>query len=355
MTSIASERDGRSDHTHEWCFRAHCHERAMVVGVTQMYCIGCERKHRAQFFRKGLDADEPYAYCKTTHNALTYQQQIQPHELFHPAWSKIKKSLIECDSTGHPICSLHLRADLQAVASQDAMVQDSKYKWNSLAHRIYFSLFAFALYWPWPMASLWNEVRHTKPTQMTPQLWSKTGKKIRAEFSDTRACNGILMHGQSAGLIVVRNPSSRDGAMEDFGRYCKDAPAVLKIAQEIAAVLTPPPKQIEIGTILRAMARSGATEHGSARVSSKALSGKHDYRNVRTARAIIFMLRLRPADSEDDWQYYRSMSTSLSEKVKTLGIWTFGDAKKMRDAIRAHLSKPAYSFGDLACLVCLMG
>ena len=316
----------------------------MPVEVAQMYCIGCERKHRAQFYRKGLTADEPCGYCKATLNALTYQQQIAPQELFHPAWSKIKKALVECDNTDHPICSLHLRADLQALASQDAMVQDRKYAWNTLAHRIYFSLFAFSLYWPWPMASLWNEVRHTKQSQMTPQLWSKAGKKIHAEFSDTRVCRGILMRRQSAGLIVVRNPSSRDGAMEDFERYCNDAPAILKIAQEIAVVLTPPPRQIEIGTILHAMTRA----------SSRTLSGKHDYHNVRVARAIIFMLRLRPADSENDWQYYRSMSTSISAKMKSLGIWTFGDAKKMKDAIRAHSSNPAYSFGDLACLVCLM-
>ena len=90
----------------------------MPVEVAQMYCIGCERKHRAQFYRKGLDADEPYAYCKITLNALTYQHTIAPQELFHPAWNTIKKALVECDNTDRFICSLHLRADLQALASQ---------------------------------------------------------------------------------------------------------------------------------------------------------------------------------------------------------------------------------------------
>ena len=179
---------------------------------------------------------------------------------------------------------------------------------------------------------------------MTSQLWRKAGEKIHAEFSDIRVFRGILRRGQSAGLIVVRNPNSRDGAMEDFDRYCNDARAVLKVAQEIALVLSPPPTQIEIGTILDAVTRA----------NSKTLSGKHPYRDVRVARAVIFMLRLRPADSEDDWLYYRAMSESISAKIKNLGIWTFGDAKKMRDAIRGHLSKPAYSFGDLACLVCFM-
>ena len=142
--------------------------KAMPIRVSQVYCIGCNRKHRAQFYRKGLDADEPHAYCKATLNALTYQQQIAPQELFHPAWSRIKKTLVECDNTDHPIRSLHLRADLKALASQDAMVQDRKYAWSTLAHRIYFGMYAYSLYWPWPMAAVWHEVRHTMPSQMSP-------------------------------------------------------------------------------------------------------------------------------------------------------------------------------------------
>eukprot|EP00927_Polykrikos_kofoidii_P047136 TRINITY_DN41219_c0_g1_i1.p1 TRINITY_DN41219_c0_g1~~TRINITY_DN41219_c0_g1_i1.p1 ORF type:complete len:318 (-),score=24.73 TRINITY_DN41219_c0_g1_i1:101-1054(-) len=310
----------------------------MLVGVPKVCCIRCRRKHHAQFYRIGLDSDEPYGYCKTTLNTLTYQQQIAPQELFHSAWGKIKNA-------DHLVLSLHLRADLHASASQDTMVQDRKYAWSTLAHRIYFNLYAFSLTdWPCPMASLWQEMRHTKPSQMTPELWSNGGKKIEAEFSNMRVQRGILMRGESAGLNVLVNPSSQDGAMEDFERYCNDAPAVVKAAQEIAKVVTPPPRQIEISMILHAMTRA----------SSRAASGQHDYRNVRVARAIIFMLRLRPAESEDDWQYYRSTSTSISSRMKSLGIWTFGGANKTRDANRAHSSEDAYNLGDLACLVCLM-
>ena len=132
--------------------------------------------------------------------------------------------------------------------------------------------------------------------------------------------------------------------MEDFERYCNDTPAVLQISQEIAAVLQNMSRNIEIRTILDVMNT----------VSSETLSGKHTYRSMRVARAIIFMLQLRQADSENDWQCYRSMSTYIEGKMKSSGIWSFGDAVKMRDAIRDHLSEPAYGFGDLACLACLM-
>lgn len=300
----------------------------MPVAVTQIYCIGCRRKHRGQFYRKDLDDDEPYAYCKDTLNKLTYQKEVAPHELFHPAWGRIKEALGQSDSTDHPIHSLRLRADLQALKSQDAELQNSSTAWRTLVHRIYFCLYAFSLYWSRPMSSLWREVKLETPSQMTKTLWTNAGKKITSEFSNLRIRGNILLYRQRTGLMILRNPSSRDGAMEDFARYCSDTPAILKVSQEIAKALTPLPRQVELGTILGAMARG----------KSSALTGSNDYRNVRVARAVVFMLGLRPADTEADWVYLRSMSDSISSKTKNLGIWTSGNAIKMRDAIRTRLA-----------------
>jgi len=65
------------------------------------------------------------------------------------------------------------------------------------------------------------------------------------------------------------NQSSRDEAMKDFERYCNDAPAVLKVAQKIATVLTPQCSraryascEVEISTILRDMASSCSATYG---------------------------------------------------------------------------------------------
>jgi len=66
--------------------------------------------------------------------------------------------------------------------------------------------------------------------------------------------------------IKTMNPSSRDETMEDFERYCNDAPAVLKVAKEIATVLIPGCSrtryascEVEISTILRDMAKTPRT------------------------------------------------------------------------------------------------
>ena len=38
------------------------------------------------------------------------------------------------------------------------MVQERNYAWTTFAHRIYFRLYDFSLYWPWPTALSWYEV-----------------------------------------------------------------------------------------------------------------------------------------------------------------------------------------------------
>ena len=118
------------------------------------------------------------------------------------------------------------------------------------------------------MAALWHEVRHTMPSQMIPKLWRHAANKIRAEFSNKRVRRGILTRGQNTGLIVVRNPSSRDGSMEDFERYSNDTPAVLQISQEIAAVLQNTSRKIEISTILGAMSTRSSCHHLYASTSA---------------------------------------------------------------------------------------
>ena len=194
------------------------------------------------------------------------------------------------------------------------------------------------------MNALWEAVKDIQPADMTIKTWRDVAETIDKKLGDTRVHEGILTRGVGGGVAMARNPSSRDGSLEDLHRYCADAPAVMRVACEVAAVLTPWPAVIEIGTILDAMAKANAS----------VLSGGRDYRCIRVARAIIFMLRLRPADSKGDWEIYRSMSPSIAAKTKRWGIWSFDSARRMRDAIRCHSGHTKYSFGDLTCLVCLM-
>ena len=317
---------------------------AMPVRFTQQYCIGCQKKHRGQFYRSGLDPDEVFGYCKTAYHELEYQHRKEPGDLWHPSWRVLKAALTEIDITGHPIFALRWRADLQALASQDALVQDRAHEWSSLTNRVYFALFAFSMYWQWPMNALWEAVKNTQPADMTSKTWKDVAETIDKKLGDTRVHDGMLTRGVGGGVAMAHNPSSRDGSMEDLHRYIADAPAVMRVAGEVAAVLTPWPATIEIGTLLDAMANAKA----------RVLSGERDYRCIRVARAIIFVLRLRPADSKGDWEIYRSMSRSIAAKMKRRGIWSFDSARRMRDAIRCHSGHTKYSFGDLTCLVCLM-
>ena len=161
------------------------------------------------------------------------------------------------------------------------------------------------------MLYLWHGVKDIDPDKMRRQDWMRCGDDIHRLYQPLHAKNGILLNVSSIiGLAVVRNPSSRDGAMEDYGRYSLDTPAVASVAHKVAAVLTPLPKRVEAGAILEAIATGGST----------ALTGEANYRNIRVVRAFLIMFRITPADSPQYWLYYREMSPELVKKIKNYGI-----------------------------------
>jgi hypothetical protein len=90
---------------------------------------------------------------------------------------------------------------------------------------------------------------------MAMKDWKRCGTDIQQRYRLLRVKDGILLKTASKiGLSTVRNPSSRDGAMEDYGRYCRNTKAVAEAARKVASALTPLPSRVDIGTILDAIA-----------------------------------------------------------------------------------------------------
>eukprot|EP00973_Karenia_brevis_P006630 900720-Karenia_brevis.AAC.1 len=71
------------------------------------------------------------------------------------------------------------------------------------------------------------------------------------------------------------------------------------------------------------------------------------YTQARFIRMLFIWAEWRFVDSRRDWAFGRSMSRSLSLKVKQLGCWTFGEAVRSRDTLRLVSGNRLYSFADL--------
>ena len=80
--------------------------------------------------------------------------------------------------------------------------------------------------------------------------------------------------------------------------------------------------------------------------------GQRCYKNVRLIRALCLLMNKPMKDTVESWKILRSMSASVSEKLKSYGAFSYEGAMKFRDSLRSRLNEPRYTLNDLVCFVC---
>ena len=236
------------------------------------FCNFHGKRHNSAQWHYGA-GDDPYTWC---HNCYMASRRADADNigLWHPTWDTWKTHIEDTDVTGHQICLLHNRPDIQALRSISVLCGASS-SWRNPTDVIFISMFMLQLYWHWPMTTLWTLLCGTCPLDITRDMLQEKLQIVVAMYKDVKVVNGTLTAGKR-GLSVLKNPNERRSGLNRFIELSSELDAWRRCARILAARF-----EICDKVVLRAV-----LEILSA-AKLRTFGRQNSYKNIRSIRALV--------------------------------------------------------------------
>jgi len=235
------------------------------------------------------------------------------------------------DDSG-PISALDSRKDIQALK---LFVMLAKAKNYSEEEQV-FGLFLALQWYTMEAIAYWSsEFLRTPAAQHTGQTCLMAMEGVVSAFKGIKRRNGKF---GSTGSSLLRNPAERNPGKKRYSQLCEHVAGMRRASEALCKV----PQPLKVKDMLQAL---------------NEINGEYDdrvcYKNMRAVRSIAAAMDWRWQDDEDSWTRWRSMSGGMKAKCKSLLVWEYREAMRMRDELRKKIHDK-YSLADLICFVCLM-
>ena len=335
---------------------------------TARYCSGCKVTHTSS----GWYSDTAGLVCRKTYRRKLCHRCVKvkcEHDVIakqdrHTQNASVSDHLLlnvdTVDCTGHRICSLAGRADIQAMLTARTLLTQFCYHSPSLV--VVLLGFLHILYWSFPVLAAVEKMRAAdvascfdNPKELYKKLAS-IKRSLVEEFSEV-----IVMDG---GALIPRE------AKQEWAQECEHGfahplqnPSERRSVDSTLDMLL---DDIDNGSWPRAatfIANALELKEWSIHALSEGLQkckcsmysgGLKNYTSIRFLRTLLSIYHIEPMDSEEDWKTLRTMSCHVKAKLTKLNIKTHADALQARDHMRSALKNNKYSLNDLTTYVCLM-
>ena len=194
---------------------------ARAWNITRKYCNYCEKSHKSAYWypNGGKDPENDYVFCAT--GARWAQRSTHKEEVNHPRFVELTSHLNTIDATGHLICKIAYRADCRGLQSVAAQMSVNKL-WLESGSIIFFGGYLLQCYFPWPMQSLWDDLKSEKPGTLSAKrlrdVWSSLGES----FANLKVVDGALVAHSFKGLSPLKSPSERRPGKTRYMALCKE-------------------------------------------------------------------------------------------------------------------------------------
>lgn len=226
---------------------------------------------------------------------------------------------------------------------------------RSLSTKIFLLAFALQLYWAYPMVSFFHYLQAavSDPWSLTPELMTSILTKLQEEYRKEKIRDGVLVAGPP-GQHPCSNPSERRPGWVKFKTLIKDWAAWRKCSNKLAILLSEDGGTVGLGQLLSELENANLESY---------TGNKMHYASVRFMRSLMHTSHTKFADSEGDWDIFRSMTKHVKEQIHAFGIDRYRDAIAMRNSMRQACRTAGrgyshrligYSLSDLVIFVCLI-
>ena len=334
---------------------------------TARYCSGCKVTHTSSGWYSdiaGLVCRKTYrrklchrcVKVKCEHGVIAKQDRQTPD-------ASVSDNLLlhvdTVDYTGHRICSLAGRADIQAMLTARTLLTEFCYDSPSLV--VVLLGFLHTLYWSFPVLAAVEKMRAAdvascfdNPKELCKKL-AAIKRSLVAEFSEVIVFDG--------GALIPRE------AKQEWAQECEHGFAhPLQNPSERRSVhftLDMLLDDIDNGSWLKAgtflsmaLERKESSIHklskGLKKFKCSLYSGGRGTYTIRFLRTLLNIYHIEPMDSEEDWKTLQTMSCHVKAKLTKLNINTYSAALEVRDLMRSALQNNRYSLNDLITFVCLV-
>ena len=120
-------------------------------------------------------------------------------------WVDLSSHLNAIDATGHLICKLAYRADCRGLQSVAAQMSVNKL-WLESGSIIFLGGYLLQCYFPWPMQSLWDDLKSAKPGTLSAKRLRDAWSSLEKSFAHLNVVDGALVAHSSKGLSPLKNP-----------------------------------------------------------------------------------------------------------------------------------------------------
>ena len=306
-----------------------------------MYCYYCRCTHDSPRWyphvegRRSDIAD--VCWCRRGYMALFRMEPAGTHIAYWyycGAEEKVQQ--------GSRITCMQERWDLASLRSCAAMYR--KQTDMNECERILFGLMlVYPLYGPTEQMLLAHEVIHLGYDSINGSHVRQAFQRVSASVSTLRYNHLFQLTDSNTGLSVFHNPAKRRLGIQVLHSICADIRGAKAFAAAAAALY----QEEGVFRVDRFLALLERRPVG-------VLHGRLEYGPVHFLRALAWGMGWRFDDSEDAWLVWRRMSSSVSSKLRELGIWEYDAACLVRDDLRRRYALRRYSFGDLIVFTCLM-
>ena len=333
---------------------------------TARYCFCCKVIHTSS----GWYTDPAGLVCRKTYRRKLCQRSVKVkcersvkvkkdrHTQYASAGVNLHLNVHTVDCTGHRICSLAGRADIQAMLTARTLL--TQFCSHSPSLVVVLLGFLHILYWSFPVLATVEKMRAAdvascfdNPKELYKKLAS-IKRSLVEEFSEV-----IVMDG---GALIPRE------AKQEWAQECEHGfahplqnPSERRSVQFTLDMLL---DDIDNGSWLKAstfLSMALERKESSIHKLSEGLKkfkcglysgGRGRYTSIRFLRTLLSIYHIEPMDSEEDWKTLRTMSCHVKAKLIKLNIKTHADALQARDHMRSALQNNRYSLNDLTTCVC---
>ena len=335
---------------------------------TARYCFCCKVTHTSS----GWYTDTAGLVCRKTYRRKLCQRCVKVkcersvkvkqdrHTRDASVSANLHLNVHTVDCTGHRICSLAGRADIQAMLTARTLLTEFCYDSPSLV--VVLLGFLQTLYWSFPVIAGVEKMRaddvaccFCEPKKFCKKL-AAIKRSLVAGFSEVIVFDG--------GALIPRE------AKQEWAQECEHGfahplqnPSERRSVDSTLDMLL---DDIDNGSWPRAatfIANALELKEWSIHALSEGLQkckcsmysgGLKNYTSIRLLRTLLSIYHIEPMDSEDDWKTLRTMSCHVKAKLTKLNIKTHADALQVRDHMRSALQNNRYSLNDLTTYVCLL-
>ena len=275
---------------------------------------------------------EDYAFCRSCYTKARRNDPLLPH----PTWIRLKANLYNVDKAGDKVCLISGRCDVAGIQTLAALCRAHHY-WSDPVYMLCLTGLGAQWYYPQTMQHFFETIEGETMDTLTVMRLRAIADQVNLWANQFRVFERAFVYGGTKGAIPNKNPSEKwplyryHKIVDDWHRW-----------QHCCA--------------LWSQLRSRDLPHYAAAFEGSGLRCYNlhswNYGAMRILRIISLAKGITYKDTPDAWFFWRSMSLSLSTKLKAIGLWDARSAFRFRDAIAAELGR-SYTLNDLVCYVCL--